>query len=517
MLTENEELELIKLLELEQIDRAKERYADYVDLVHRGRWKRATYLIYVCDQVQAFLEDRMLNEDGSKVQILCISLPPQHGKSMSLTETLPSWVIGKYKTWRVIEISYNEDFAQKFGRRNREKVGEFGQTVFGVQLSKTTNSMTEWELDNGVGGMLSRGLGGAITGNPAELIIIDDPIKNRQEAESEVYRERVWDEWLNSIRTRLQAKGKTLVIMTRWHEDDLVARLLANEGKRARYINIPCEAEEDDILYREEGEALGAVLGKDNAWLDDFKPVYLTKEGSRVWQALFQGHPTAAEGNLFKRAWMRYYTTDKKNESGMHLLPDYFDEIIQSWDCTFKDSDGSDFVSGTVWGRVGANYYLLDRIKERLDLPGTCSAIMQMTAKWPKALVKLVEDKANGPAVIQLMQTKIPGLIPVNPEGGKIARANAVSGAFESGNVWLPDASIAPWIVEYVDELCAFPNAAHDDDVDSTSQALNRLIYYTDHREPAPPPPKDHEEALARRVDAHLNKLIKTKGGLKQV
>jgi predicted phage terminase large subunit-like protein len=146
---------------------------------------------------------------------------------------------------------------------------------------------------------------------------------------------------------------------------------------------------------------------------------------------------------------------------------------------------------------------------------------MQMTKKWPKAMLKLIEDKANGPAVVQLLRTRVPGILAVNPDGGKIARANAVSPAFESGNVYLPDAEIAPWVVEYMDELCAFPNGANDDEVDQTTQALNRLIYFTDHRDPPQPPPKDAEEALARRIDDHLDELIKhrnkKRGGYHQV
>ena len=277
-----------------------------------------------------------------------------------------------------------------------------------------------------------------------------------------------------------------------------------------RYLNLPCEAEEDDPLMREPGEALGAVIGKDNAWLADFKQVYLTKEGSRVWNALFQGRPTAMEGNLFKRLWFRYY--DK--------MPEHWDEILQSWDCSFKDSDGSDFVAGQVWGRVGAEYYLLDRVKARLDLPGTCDAIMQMKAKWPKTGLILIEDKANGPAVVQLLRVRVPGILAVNPDGGKIARANAVSPAFESGNVFFPTPEIAPWVIEYEEELCSFPNGANDDEVDSTTQALNRLIYFTNHSDPPQPPPKDAEEALSRRVDNHLDALIKhkrKKGGYRQV
>ncbi|MCX7772293.1 MAG: terminase, partial [Clostridia bacterium] len=146
----------IPTLDQVQIELANRRYWRYVEYVHRGRWKPAPYLIYLCNKVQDFLEDKLFNEDGTKVQILCVSLPPQHGKSMSLTETLPSWVIGKFKTWRVIEVSYNEDFARKFGRRNREKINEFGERIFGVRISKSTGAMDEWELENGVGSMLSR-------------------------------------------------------------------------------------------------------------------------------------------------------------------------------------------------------------------------------------------------------------------------------------------------------------------------------------------------------------------------
>jgi predicted phage terminase large subunit-like protein len=489
---------------------ARKRYWEYVKLVHEGRWLEADYLIYTLNLVQDFLEGKLL-KGGREVMILGISFPPQHGKSMSITETLPSWYLGKHPESRVIEISYSEDFARKFGRRNKEKIQRFGEDLFGIRVSKTTSAQDEWELDNGIGSMLSRGLGGAITGNPGDLIIIDDPVKNRQEAESEVYRERVVDEWLNSVRTRLAAWAKTIVIMTRWHEADLIAWMEEHEGDRFYYLNLSCEAEEgvEDPLFREPGETLGVQLGKDKAWLADFKPVYMSQKGKRAWTSLFQGRPTASEGELFKRAWMRYYST----------RPDYFDEVLQSWDCSFKDSDGSDFVSGTVWGRVGSTYYLLDRLKERLDLPGTLQAVWSMSEKWPQALLKLVEDKANGPAVIQVLQTKVPGLVPVNPEGGKVVRANAVSPAFEAGNVILPDAEIAPWVVEYVDELCAFPNGAHDDDVDSTTQALNRLIYYTHHQDPPPGPPQDHEEALARRVDDHLDKLVrgKRKGGFKQI
>jgi len=477
--------------------RAAKRYWRYVEYVHQGRWKRAGYLQYVCDLVQDFLLD-----ESHERRILCLSMPPQHGKSMSITETLPSWYLGRFPERRVIEVSYNDDFAKKFGRRNREKVERFGERVFDIRLSKSVSNVQEWELDNGVGGMQSRGVGGAITGNPADLIIIDDPIKNRMEAESETYRERVWDEWLNSIRTRFAAHGKAIVIMTRWHEDDLVSRLLEAENG-AEYINIPCEADEDDPLMRDPGEPLGVVLGKDKAWLDSFKQAYMRANGGmRVWEALFQGKPKAMEGMLFKRYWWRYYNADSR--------PTHFDEIIQSWDCTFKDSDGTDFVVGTVWGRAGADVYLLDLHRARMDLPTTMEAIIAMSAKWPQSLTKLVEDKANGPAVIQLLRNKVPGLIAVDPKGGKTARAQAVLGVIQAGNVWLPDAEIAPWVVAFVDECSSFiPGAdnAHDDQVDSMTQALLRLMYNT-HHEGAPQESVFPEGSVDRKVEDHRQGLI---------
>ena len=482
-------------------DLVRQSYWEYVRLVHRGRWIAAPYLKYLCNMVQSFLDDELVNDDGTVVQILCVSMPPQHGKSMSITETLPSWYLGTHPTHRVIEVSYNEDFARKFGRRNKEKINEFGRELFDIGISKQTGAMDEWELDNNIGGMLSRGVGGSITGNPCNLMIIDDPVKNRKEAESETYRNSVWDEWLNSMRTRLAAGAKTLVIMTRWHEDDMVGRMLDQEGSRAQYLNLPCEAEENDPIYRDLGEPLGPILGKDAAWLADFKPVYMTKKGKKVWESLFQGHPTSADGDIFKRMWFKYYDYE--------TLPGFWDEQIQSWDCAFKGTDGSDFVCGTVWGRRGGRYYLLDRLMERLDFPGTINAIMQMTKKWPAALTKLVEDKANGPAVISVLQKDVPGLIAVNPDGGKQVRAYAVSPAFESGNVYFPDTMIAPWVVGAVDEMCGFPNVAHDDFTDSTTQALNRFIYYTGLKEEPQDPPANHEEALARRIDENLGKLVK--------
>jgi predicted phage terminase large subunit-like protein len=425
-------------------------------------------------------------------------MPPQHGKSQSITETLPSWYLGKWPERRVIEVSYNETFAQRFGRRNRDKIKQYGESLFGITMSRGKDSNEEFELSNGVGGMISRGIMSGVTGNPANLIIIDDPIKNREEADSENNRAKQWDEWLNSIKTRTAAGAKVVVIMTRWHEDDLAGRIIKSE-KNVTVINLPCEAEEDDPIGRDIGEALFPEIGKDESWLRQFKDSYtndLTGNmegggGPRAWLALFQGRPSSQTGNMLKRYWWRYWkppgvdlppvTVRGENNEILNIeavpLPKTFDRMLQSWDLTFKDTKGTDLVAGGLWAVKWANIYKLDQYYERVDFPGTIRAIIAMTQKWPRATTKLVEDKANGPAVISMLRNRVGGLIPVQPEGSKAARASAVTPLMEAGNVYLPHPMIAPWVNGYIEQCAGFPNAAHDDLVDETSQALKRFMF----------------------------------------
>jgi predicted phage terminase large subunit-like protein len=483
-----------KLIKVLENDNRTRRYASYVKYVHKGRWIPGKHLVFVCDKIQSFIE----TETGHPYDILILQMPPQHGKSMAVTETLPSWFLGRWPEKRVIEASYNETFAQRFGRRTRDKITEFGKDLFDIELSKDKNSNEEFELSNKIGGMLSRGILSGITGNPAELIIIDDPIKNRQEADSETTRNNHWDEWQNSIKTRCAAGAKVIVIMTRWHEDDLAGRLQIAEKDCVTSINIPCEAEANDPLGRIPGEALFPEIGKDNNWLIQYKQSYINDPnngGIRAWLALFQGRPSAQEGSIFKRHWWRYWKPKgvqlppvmvKHPNGEIELveaveLPDKMDKELQSWDMTFKDSDGTDLVAGGVWGSYGANIYKLDLFYERIDFVGTIKAFEALCKKWPKITMKLVEDKANGPAVISMLRNKIGGIVAVEPEGSKKARAAAVSVLCESGNVYLPHPMLFPWVNSYIEQLAKFPNDVHDDMVDETSQALKRFIYIREH------------------------------------
>jgi predicted phage terminase large subunit-like protein len=446
--------------ELARRELARRDYGEYLAMTQGLGWMRTKMSVFLAARLQEFLEKKTEHA----YDILLIEAPPQHGKSASVTETAPSWYLGRHPDSRVIIASYNDDFAERFCRRNKEKLKRYGQDVFGVSVG-TLDRATEMELANGRGRLISRGLLSGITGNPANLLLIDDPVKNRQEADSETFRARVWDEWQNSLKTRLAAHAKIVVIMTPWHEDDFAGRLRRTEENTA-VLRLPVEAEKNDPMGRAPGEPLCPELGKDAEWLREFKRSYLQDPngGARAWTALYQCAPRAETGNLVKREWWKYYDPAEIETFAAELV---------SVDAAFKGGETSDFVAITVWGKRGNNYYLRDCRNKRLDFPGTLREIRAVRREYPNAKAVLIEDKANGPAVIQTLQAEM-FCVPVNPLGGKISRVNAVSPAIESGHVLLPKG--AGWTAEYVDQWAAFPAGAHDDMVDSSTQALSRLL-----------------------------------------
>jgi len=311
-------------------------------------------------------------------------------------------------------------------------------------------------------------------------MIIDDPVKDRSEADSATYRQNVWDWWTDVASTRLAPGAPVVLILTRWHDDDLAGRLLAAEdGHLWRVINIPAQADHDpaagetDLLGREPGEYLESARGRTREQWDAIK----IRAGSRTWNALYQGRPTPAEGGIFKRGWWQEYDTPRwvVRPDGSCFVPGA-DEVVQSWDMAFKDTSSSDYVVGQVWARWGVEVFLLDQVCERLSFVDTLHAVRSLSARWPQAVAKYVEDKANGTAVINALSRTVPGLIPVEPDGSKEARASAVSPFVEAGSVYLPAPELAPWAGAFIEEHAAFPHGAHDDQVDATSQALNRLL-----------------------------------------
>lgn len=435
---------------------ARADYEYYLEYVHRGLYQHAKHTKLIAKKLQEI--------EVGKCKRLMIFLPPRHSKSMTVSETFPSYFIGKNLNRRVILVSYGESLARKFGRANKLKLEEFGEEIFGISISRNNASVTNWGIEGYRGGMISAGIGGGIIGEGADLLIIDDPIKNRSEADSKTYRDKVWSEWQNTLYTRLQPDGAVIIILTRWHEDDLAGRLLNPEYGEVEdwdIIKLPAIAEDNDLLGREIGEPLWPEFGFDAKWAEETKVAV----GTRTWVSLYQQRPSPQEGSIVNRKWWRYY---KK-------APEQFDEVIQSWDCSFKETEDGSYVVGQVWGRKGADEYLLDQFRARVDFTETLRAIRNMAAKWPQARLKLIEEKANGPAIISALRREISGIVPVNPQGSKEARLKAVAPDIEAGNVYIPDPSIAPWIHDYVEELAAFPSGANDDQVDATSQALDRL------------------------------------------
>lgn len=410
---------------------------------------------------------------------LMVFMPPRNGKSELVSRRLPAYIFGHDPDASIIATSYGADLAMRMNRDVQRIIDSpeyhqlFPETTLNgsnVRTVATGNYLRNadiFEIVGHKGVYKSSGVGGAITGMGMKYGIIDDPYKNRQDANSPAIRAKVWDWYISTFYTRLEKGGKILITLTRWHEDDLAGMLLkkaAADPAADQWTVLTFPAIAEGELHpedpREEGEALWP-------WKYPKKELEKIKAtvGSYEWNALFQQRPRPPEGQIFKRAYWKYYKQ----------APPRFNELIQSWDCTFKDLETSDYVVGQVWGRAGAEFYLLDQTRGKMNLKATMQAIRNMTAKWPKAYAKLIEDKANGTAVIELLKKEISGLIPINPQGGKEVRAAAVEPLLEAGNVYIPDPSIAPWINDYVEEAAAFPNGSNDDQVDCTTQALVRL------------------------------------------
>lgn len=418
---------------------------------------------------------------------LIITMPPQEGKSTRVTTTTPLWMLLRNPELRIAIASYGQDLAEEFGQAIRDLItgnsGEEGTLDLGLRIAPDNGAARRWRLDGHRGGVRSVGLTSGLTGRPVDVLFVDDPIKSQDDADSEVWRERVWNWWRTVGSTRLAPGAPVVVVLTRWHEDDLAGRLTkAEDGARWRVINIPALAEHDpakgetDLLGREPGQWLQSARGRTEQQWREIR----VQAGSRAFTALYQGRPSPDKGNVWLRQWWRRYSvplwSQHPDKPGAWYVAEC-DEVLISADMAFKDTKGSDFVAIGVWVRRGAQVYLVYQVRKRLSFTETLTAFVGVREMWPQAAAKLVEDKANGTAVIDSLRKKIPGIIAVEPKESKFARASAVAPFIEAGNVFLPDAEVALFdVAAYIDEAAGFPRAAHDDQVDQTSQALQRML-----------------------------------------
>jgi len=408
---------------------------------------------------------------------LIFTMPPQEGKSERVSRAFPLWLLLRNPNLRVGVVSYADRLARRSGRQVRNDIA--ANPDLGLLVQYGSRAANEWTLDGAAGGMITSGIGGGLTGRPIDVLIIDDPMKDRADAESETIRENAWDWWTDVGSARLGPNSIVVLIMTRWHEDDLAGRLLADAPDVWRHINIPAQADHDpelgqvDVLGRQVGEFMLSARGRTvTEWTERKRAA-----GSRAWAALYQGRPAPAEGGILKRAWFQFYDQPRavRRDDGTWFAAGA-DQVWITVDAAFKDTKASDFVCMQVWAYSGAKAWLLDQVLDRMDFPATCDALLSLSAKWPQATGKLIEDKANGPAVLSMMADKIAGMVPETPKDSKEARAHAIAPLLEAGSVEFPSPTFAPWVVGLVDEATAFPNAAHDDQVDAMTQILRRLF-----------------------------------------
>ena len=324
------------------------------------------------------------------------------------------------------------------------------------------------------------------------MVVVDDP-HSVDQAESETQRQAAVEWFSGTMPTRVNDfnTGHQVIIQQRLHEADLTGDLLRKGG--FDLLCLPAEFEPERRCTTSIGWTDPRTRPSELLWPEKITAQHLasihTLLGSYRYSGQYQQRPAPDNGGIFQRCWFRYWkpadmdlppVTVRLPDGTMASvpavpLPEEFDSCMQSWDLAFKDSAGSDYVVGQVWAAIGADRFLLDQCRARMDMPRTKEAIRVLTEKWPRAGAKLIEDKANGPAVMQELQQEISGLIAVTPEGGKIARANAVAPMVEAGNVYLPHPAIQRWVDEFIEEATVFPNARYDDQVDAMTQALNRL------------------------------------------
>lgn len=442
-----------------------------------------TWPEYIVNWHHELLAEKLDLFAQKKIPKLLVEMPPRHGKSELVTRRLSSFILGQNPDHSIIGCSYSGDLASEMNTdiQSIMSTQEYNE-LFPHTLLPTPSGRSPIQGDDnnysrnkskfGVvgkrGGYKAAGVGGSITGKGADFLLIDDPFKNSQEAQSKVIREKVWKWYTSTAFTRLEKNGSVLLTMTRWHEDDLAGRLLEKEGDEWVRISLPAIKEDNlnPIDTREVGEALWPWKYNEEKLKSIRKTV-----GERDWISLYQQRPAPEEGGIVKRKWLQYYKRKDCPE---------FDFKVMSVDATFKDAQNSDFVVISLWGRKGTNKYLIDQYRKKMGFTDTKRAIKTMWENHQGIHAVLVEDKANGSAIIETLREEIPCIIAINPKESKEARLFAVSTEFEGGNVFLPDD--AEFTPEFVEELMSFPNGKHDDQVDSCTQAL---IYMKQRKTPS--------------------------------
>lgn len=404
---------------------------------------------------------------------LIIEMPPRHFKSTTVNQFFVPWLLGSYPDMKVGLASYEADFASQWGRKARDILEEYGQQVFGVKLRGDSSAANRWDIAGHDGGMWTAGVGGPITGKGADLLICDDPIKNAEEAMSEVIREKQWAWWQSTFYTRSEGLGAIILIMTRWHEDDLAGRLLAAEeegGDRWRRVRLPALAEENDLLGREVGEPLCPEMYP-KEWLLRRKRAV----GSHYWEAMYQQRPVPPGGAMFKREWFEIVNDYPRDA-----------QSARYWDLAATEAKAGsdpDWTAG-CGGCIDAQsiFYITDVRRDRIT-PQSVERLIMQTAQTDgvECRVRMEQEPgAAGKNVIDHYRRRV--LIGydfdgVLASGAKEVRAQPWASYAEAGNIKLVR---GPWNKAFLDEVERFPFGSHDDQVDALSglcETLGKPVY----------------------------------------
>lgn len=410
---------------------------------------------------------RSVHPDGidSPLECTAVSTPPQEGKTTWIVHFL-AWQLIRNPWLNVVYATYSQNRANAVSRQIRAVVKQW------TPLMRGSSNVGRWQTREG-GGLLAAGRGAAMTGFRSDLTVIDDPIKDMKEAQSETVREQTVEWFRSVVLTRMASLSQIVVIATRWHKDDLIAHVIKDMD--AEFVNIPAQAvDENDILGRPVGEFLRSVQNRSpESWEKIKKAV-----GTYVWQALYQGDPKVTGGSYIDTSkirivpWDSIVAADKRG----FLMTHERALVIQSWDLAFTGK--GDYVAGQVWANFGTTWTLLDKVHDRLTFTQTVTEVQKLAARWPQTSRIYVENAANGAALIDMLKKRAALIKPITPRGSKEVRALAVQPMLEDGSVAIVDTMYSE---EFFTELQTFPFAKHDDQVDAMTQALlsGRADYYT--------------------------------------
>jgi predicted phage terminase large subunit-like protein len=424
-----------------------------------------------------------MDPDALNTSLGCVaySTPPQEGKTTWIVHYI-AWQLIRNPWLKVVYATYSQDRANAVSSQVRDLVETW------TPLKSGTKTKQRWQTREG-GGLLAAGRGSAMTGFRSDMTVIDDPIKDMAEAQSELIRESTVDWFSSVVLTRMSALSQIIVIATRWHKDDLIAHVQKALG--AEYINVPAQATHDnkhpdangkgDILGREVGEWLPSVQNRsEESW-----QLIKNAVGTYVWQALYQGDPQVTGGSYINVDKIDVVPWDQvvfaSDQGFMQTLARAV--VIQSWDLTFgttqngkkRQATTGDYVAGHVWAVIGSRWFLVDRFHARASFTQTVSAVQLMAARWPQTSRIYVEKAANGAALIDTLKKRAALIKAVTPMGSKEVRALAVQPVIDEGNVAILDTIIQqPDGLAMLQEFRDFPFGKHDDDVDALTQAIQQ-------------------------------------------